>query len=60
MSRTTVIKTLNKPMTKKSKPAIIDCVSPIKNNVGQVKKQQINYLSDVVSPSKIINPMKQL
>ena len=34
MSRTTVIKTLNKPMTKKSKPAIIDCVSPIKNNVG--------------------------
>lgn len=28
MSRPTVIKILNKPMTKKSQPAMADCVSP--------------------------------
>jgi len=38
MSRTSVIKTLNKPMTKKNKPAIVDCVSPSQSNVGDMRK----------------------
>lgn len=29
MSRPTVIKILNKPMTKKAKPAVVNCSTPI-------------------------------
>lgn len=60
MSKTAVIRILNKPMIKKGKPGIVDCVGGVGGAVGEVRKEQINCLGDVVSPSKMMKPMKEL